>query len=70
MVSCGLSREASCRPVGVSGKPLGSSWGRLGRVGAIFRRLGALLDHLKDFLGLSWPVLEPFPAPKRHATNR
>ena len=47
----GLSWAASWRPLGVSWRPLGPSWAHLGRLGPIFRRLEAFLDHLADHLG-------------------
>ena len=47
----GLSWAASWRPLGVSWRPLGPSWAHLGRLGPIFRRLEAFLDHLVDHLG-------------------
>ena len=47
----GLSWAASWRPLRVSWRPLGPSWAHLGRLGPIFRRLEAFLDHLVDHLG-------------------
>ena len=60
----GFSRaswEASWRALGPSGRPFGPSWGHLRRLGAIFRRLGAVLDRpqkpLGGPLGLSWALV-------------
>ena len=53
----GPSWESSWKLLGASWRHLGLSWDYLGRRGAIFVRLGALLDDLEGFLEPSWRLL-------------
>ena len=57
--------------LGASWRPLGPSGDHLGRLGAIFRRFGALLDRLDGLPGRPWAVWGPSWArgPSRRPTR-
>ena len=59
--------QCSWRSLGTSWRLLGPSWGHSGRLGMIFRRLEALLDHLGGFVGGLLARHGPSWARKNHA---